>query len=289
MERALEPAMRGEVDLVVHSGDLFNRSSPPADDAWWTWRTLSSLAEKVPVVVCAGNHERKGLTRHLPTNVDNLRVVDRAERIEIAGLSLGVVAYARTARAWAERAEKVCKGGVDLLIAHQAFDGSRVPGFTFTAGRQKDTIGAAHLPDGVKHVLAGHIHPRQALRVGGVQVVHPGSTERTSFSERYETKGTAIWSRVDGKWDFAFQDLETRPMVVIDREEDLGLVREGALVSVRADPWEELAGRCQDMGALVVHRNLRKAEADALVEDDQIGLPLGAVAYLPTYRALREK
>lgn len=287
MEAALQPALRGEVDLVVHSGDLFDRSTPPDSEAWWAWRTLSGLAATVPVVICAGNHERKGLSRHLPSNLSNLRVVDRSERVTIAGLTLGVVAYAKTARAWGERAAKVCEGGVDLLIAHQAFQGSQVPGFTFTASGQKDTIGAAHLPDGVKHILSGHIHPRQVVRIGGVQIVHPGSTERTSFSERFETKGYTIWTRVDGRWDFDFHDVDTRPMVVVNREEDLGLVHEGSLVSVRTDPWEELAGRCQDLGALVVHQ--RKSRDATMHEDDQITLPLGAIAYLPSYRAMRKK
>lgn len=289
MEAALGPAFRGEVDVVVHSGDLFDRSTPPSDEAWWAWETFSKLAKKLPVVVCAGNHERKGLSRHLPASLDNLHVVDRAQRIEVAGLTVGVVAYARTAKVWAERAAGVTEAGVDLLIAHQAFDGSQVPGFTFRVGRQRDTIGSPHLPDGVRHILSGHIHPRQVLSVGDVEVVHPGSTERTSFSERYETKGYAVWTREDdGRWRHSFHDLDARPMVVVDREEDLGLVREGCLVSVRADPWEELAGQCQELGALVVQKYTKKERA-SIAEDDQIALPLGAVAYLPHVRAMRKK
>ncbi|TNE86313.1 MAG: hypothetical protein EP330_21465 [Deltaproteobacteria bacterium] len=286
MEAALEPAFRGEVDLVVHSGDLFDRSSPPSDEAWWAWEVFSRLAKRVPVVVVTGNHERKGLQRHLPASLDNLHVVDRAQRLTVAGLNLGVVAYARTARAWSERAAQVCEGGVDLLVAHQAFDGAQVPGFTFTVGKQKDTIGAAHLPDGVTHVLSGHIHPRQVVRLGEVPVVFPGSAERTSFTERFETKGYAIWTREDGRWQWTFHDLASRPMVVVDREEDLENVREGDLVSVRAEPWEDFAGRAQAAGAIVVQKYTARERA-SIAEDDQIALPLGAVAYLPSVRAAR--
>ena len=38
----------------------------------------------------------------------------------------------------------MCVGGVDALVAHQAFDGDRVPGFSFRVGRPADTLGVEH-------------------------------------------------------------------------------------------------------------------------------------------------
>ena len=288
MEAALAHAVPGEIDLVVHSGDLFDRTSPDSEDAWWAYETLETLSKKIPVLVCAGSHARRGLARHLPHRPGQLVVVDRDERVELAGLTLGVVAYARTAKAWAQRAARVCAEGVDLLVTHQPMDGAEVAGLTFRAGRRADTVGVAHLPDAVRLVLCGYVHRRQVLQVGDAVVVCPGGTERTAFSERFEQKGFAIWERVEGRWSHRFVDIPTRPMVVVDREEDLSQVREGCLVSIEAEPWEALASACQQRGALVVHRPLSRDQVRTLVEDDQVALPLGAVAYLPTVRALRD-
>ncbi|GEM_PF-2214322 len=231
---ALEPAMRGRIDLVVHTGDLFDRSRPPEAAVRRLSSILGNLARKVPVVLMPGNHDRQGIRRNLPTHLPDLHVFDRAERVEVAGARLGVVPYVSDPQGWAAAAERACRGGVDLLLAHQAFHGAVVPGFTFAAGAQGDTIGEHHLPRGVKWILCGHIHPRQAIRLGEATVVHPGATERTAFSERLQAKGYVIWT-LDGPVRWRFVDLPTRPMVVIGLEEHLGHVTPGALVRITPD------------------------------------------------------
>ena len=65
-EAALAPAMRQEVDLVVHSGDLFDRSKPPRAAVLHAARVLTEVARRVPVVVVHGNHDWRGLRRYLP-------------------------------------------------------------------------------------------------------------------------------------------------------------------------------------------------------------------------------
>ena len=130
---------------------------------------------------------------------------------------------------------------MDLLIAHQAFDGDRVPGFRFRVDRQGDTIGDRHIPDGLRWILSGHLHPRQAFRVGGAMMVHAGSTERTSFSEADEVKGTVVWD-----WgrtvQFGYRDLRVRPMVRVRESADLARVGEGtwtALDKTAPRAWEQ--------------------------------------------------
>ncbi len=232
MELALEPALRQEVDLVVHSGDVFDRSSPPRRDVHRAGELLREVARRVPVILLAGNHDRRGIRRWLPQ--PGLQVFDAAERVVVAGIALAVVPFARQPEVWAQRARHAVGPGVDLLVAHQAFDGSRVPGLTFRVGRQRDTIGEQHLPRGVSHILCGHIHPRQRLVVGGAAVVHPGSTERTSWSEAGQSKGTALWE-LGRQVTVRFQDLPTRPMRQVRTAEDLELVRRGDLVRTSSD------------------------------------------------------
>jgi DNA repair exonuclease SbcCD nuclease subunit len=244
LREALAPAFRGEVDLVVHSGDLFDRSRPPlrvmADGA----ALLAEVVRRTPMVLVNGNHDWRGYRRALPLPPPGLTVVDRPTRVVVGGVALAVVPFAREAGAWAEAARVAAGPGVDLLVAHQAFDGAAVPGLTFRVGAQADTIGPAHLPPGVQHVLCGHIHTRQRIVVGEASVVMPGSTERTSFRERDEPKGSAIWS-LEGSISQRFVDGPTRPMVVVDMRDALGLVTPGALVRLRCGEVgpEEVAAR----------------------------------------------
>src|SRR3970282_1922506 len=55
-ERALEPALRGEVDLVVHGGDVLDRPHVPAAFVDLALAPLRRVAETgVPVFVVPGN------------------------------------------------------------------------------------------------------------------------------------------------------------------------------------------------------------------------------------------
>ena len=231
---ALAPALAEEVDLVVHTGDLFDRSRPPARAVAEAGALLEEVARRVPVVVMPGNHDRNGLHAHLGPVPAGVTIVDRPARVDVAGLRLGMIPYLPDATAWAAAAAAVCAGGVDLLCAHQAFDGARVPGFAFRVGAQADTVGPAHIPEGVDLVLCGHLHTRQIVTVGEARVVHPGSTERAAFVERDEPKGAALWDPA-GALAWRWLDLPARPMHLVRGAADLdrvppeGLVRlEGA-------------------------------------------------------------
>ncbi len=231
---ALAPALEGEVDVVVHTGDLFDRSRPPARAVADAAAILAEVGRRVPVVLLPGNHDRQGLRAHLAAPIPGVEILDRPAAVRVAGLRLALVPYLPDAATWAAAAAEVCRDGVDLLCTHQAFDGARVPGFVFRVGAHPDVVGAEHLPRGVPHVLCGHIHPRQALRVGDTLVVHPGSTERTAFVERGETKGAAVWS-LGSAPTWRWLDLPTRPMHVVRTLGDLDAVPEEGLVRLEAD------------------------------------------------------
>lgn len=237
---AMRAALEQPADLVVHTGDLFDRSRPPRRVVAQAAQLLVDLARRVPVVVLAGNHDRRGLRPHLPLLTPGLHVVDQARRLEVAGLALAVVPFLADADGWSHAARRAAGPGVDLLLAHQAFDGCRVPGFTFRVGVQRDTIGPQHVPAGVSWVLCGHIHPRQSLRCGDATVVMAGSTERTSFVERNQPKGCALWTLGrDLSWRFV--DLPTRPMVVPRDPEHLDQLRPGTLVRTDDAALEQAA------------------------------------------------
>ena len=80
-ERALAPARRGEVDLVVHGGDLLHRSQLPASLVQAALAPLLALADRgLPIFLVPGNHERSRIPYPLLTTAliaSSLRIWSR--------------------------------------------------------------------------------------------------------------------------------------------------------------------------------------------------------------------
>jgi DNA repair exonuclease SbcCD nuclease subunit len=205
-ERALEPARRGEADVVVHGGDLLYRSRVPA---WLVQHALAPLlrvAEAgVPVLLVPGNHERSAIPYPLLAAHENLHVFRGPSTVvvEQGGLRVAFagIPYARSVRQafpalLAATRLRETDAEARVLCLHQCVEGSTCgppPGFTFRDG--DDVVRASDLPGDVAVVLCGHVHRHQVLRrdLRGrplpAAVVYAGSVERTSFAEREETKG----------------------------------------------------------------------------------------------------
>ncbi len=233
METALAPALAEEVDLVVHTGDLFDRSQPPREAVAAAAVLLSRVARRVPVLLSPGNHDRRGLLPHLH-GTPGLHIFDAPGRFEHRGAAFGLVPYAREAQDWSAAAREAVGPGVDLLFAHQSFHGARVPGFRFRVGHIAETVGAEHLPPGLRLVASGHIHTRQILYVGEARVVHGGSTERTSYAEEHETKSYTVFT-LGATTAARFVDLPTRPMRWITHPDQIAQIRPEELVGLARD------------------------------------------------------
>lgn len=229
---ALQPALNGEVDLVVHGGDVFNRSTVPKTLAYQAYEPLKRAADRgVPVFIVPGNHERSRLPHVRFASHPGVHVFDRPRTfvIEIRGrlVALSGFPYERDAvrmRFNAVLGETGWRGernALRLLCIHHCVEGATVgPGdFTFTSAA--DVIRAREIPGEFSVVLSGHIHRHQVLttdlvgRALDVPVIYPGSIERTSFAEVDEPKGfmvVRIGERErDVRWEF--RPLPARPMV----------------------------------------------------------------------------
>ncbi len=258
-DAALAPALRGEVDAVVHTGDLFDRSQPPPAIAAAAGARLVEVARRVPTLVIPGNHDRRGLAAHLPRDAPGLTVLDEPGRWRVGDLVVAAVPWVQEADAWAVLAARAWNGGADLLATHMAFDGARVPGYAFRARRRPDTVAARHLPPGVRHVLCGHIHPRQAIRVGEAEVVMPGATERTATAEAGQPKGSALWT-LDRAIRWRFVDGPARPLRAVRGPRDLDDLEPGTLVwLVGEGRTEELRDRALAAGGWVRRLRLRRS------------------------------
>jgi DNA repair exonuclease SbcCD nuclease subunit len=225
-ERALEPALRGEADVVVHGGDLLYRSRVPA---WLTETALAPLkrvaAAGVPVLLVPGNHERGRIPFPLLAIHDGLHVFDRPRSVllEAGGLRVAFIGFPYTHDIrlrfpqMLAAASRDASADIRVLCLHHCVEGATCgPGdFTFRFGA--DVIRTADLPSDVAVVLSGHIHRHQVLRpVGKPPVIYAGSVERTSFAEAPETKGFVVLELTrSGLGPFDFRPLAARPMVAL--------------------------------------------------------------------------
>jgi DNA repair exonuclease SbcCD nuclease subunit len=237
-EDALRPAMRGQVDLVVHGGDVLYRARVPAGLVQRAFEPLKRVADRgVPVFVVPGNHERSRIPFALLAHHPRIHVfeVPRTFRVVAAGLRVAVAGFpfARVVdestfpRLVAATAWSAEPADVRLLCMYQAVEGAVVGVHEFTFRRGRDVVPGRTIPRGLAAVLSGHIHRAQVLdhdlqgRPLAAPVVYPGSVERTSFAERLERKGHALLRfRGDDHGgrlvERRFVPLAARPMRVIE-------------------------------------------------------------------------
>jgi exonuclease SbcD len=238
---ALAPALRGEVDFVVHAGDLFFRSRVPPRIVTLAFDLLLEVAERTPLFLVPGNHERSVLPRSLLLAHRNVHIFDapKTHRLELEGVTLALSGFPCAAEVrrelptllertgWRERS-----ADVRLLCLHQAVEGARVGPVDFTFRDGNDVVRRSDLPPGFAAVLAGHVHRFQILdrdrsgRPLPPPVFVPGSVERTSFAERNEPKGALLLEVEPGggaggrvvHWEF--RELPARPMFDLEIDAD---------------------------------------------------------------------
>ena len=247
---ALQPALDGQADLVVHGGDMFFRSRVHPAIVESAFAPLLQIADLgVPICIVPGNHERGNLPRSLLESHARIHIFDhartflftlRGRRLALAGFpNLRENARDRFAGEVEKTEWMSCQADLGLLCMHQAVEGAQVgvQNYTFRGG--EDVIRGRDIPAGFQAVLSGHIHRYQVLtrdlagRRLNAPVFYPGSIERTSFAEREEQKGFLIIElAAEGGVRHRFMPLPARPMVDLDLTgwgSDAGLVGERLL------------------------------------------------------------
>lgn len=230
--RALAPALGGEVDAVVHGGDVFDRPSVIGTVAWQAFEPLRQVADRgVPVFIVPGNHERSRLP-HLRFAVHpRIHVFDRPRTfvLEAQGQRVAISGFpyerrdvrTRFARLVTESNWSAVEAGTRLLCMHHCAEGATVGPQDYRFTTADDVVRHADVPPAFAAVLTGHIHRHQVLtrdlqgRRIAVPVLYPGSIERTSVAEVGEPKGfLTLELPGDGapmRW--TFHELPARPML----------------------------------------------------------------------------
>ena len=247
---ALAPALAGEVDLVVHAGDVFDRSSVLPTLAYQAYEPLRRVADLgVPVFIVPGNHERSRLPHGRFAAHPGVHIFDtpRTFVARVRGATIGLSGFPYERRDVRTRFPELLeetkwreqRPDLRLLCIHHCVEGATVgPGdFTFTTAA--DVIRPRDVPADFSAVLTGHIHRHQVLttdmqrRSLDTPVLYPGSIERTSFAEVDEPKGFMVvrcgvdQRARDVRWEF--RRLPARPMIRTELNADT--MDAGALAS----------------------------------------------------------
>ncbi len=237
-ERALQPALEGQVDGVVHGGDLLYRSKVPARLVGMAFEPLKAVADLgIPVYLVPGNHERSAIPHgHLAAHpLIHIFNQPRSFLLQKAGFTLALSGFPFVRRDIRKGFNDILdrsgwrnvRATATVLCIHQSIDGATVGPAGYMFRYAPDVINPADIPAGIAAVLSGHIHRFQILTqdLGGntlsAPIFYPGSIERTSFAEKNERKGYLILEfggdGSDGrlrKWRFS--DLPARPMIQLE-------------------------------------------------------------------------
>ena len=236
-DAALAPALRGEVDVVVHGGDVFHRSRVAPDLAWRALAPLARIAGAgVPVLVVPGNHERSRIPHLRFARHPRLHVFDgpRCFRLRIRGTTVAFAGFpfqrgdVRSSFVGLTRRTgwRAGEADVSVLCMHQCFEGATVGPGDYVFRHAPDVVRAADLPSGLTAILSGHIHRHQVLtrdlagRPLAAPVLYPGSLERTSIAEEGERKGFLLLEiaadHAPPRLSWRFVPLAARPLVTRD-------------------------------------------------------------------------
>jgi DNA repair protein SbcD/Mre11 len=222
--------MSGEVDVVLHAGDVFDRSHVVTSVAYQAYDPLRRIADRgIPVFIVPGNHERSRLPHPRLLSHSRIHVFDRprtfAAIVRGTTISLSGFPYERrdvrtnfrelvTQTQWLDT-----PAAVRLLCIHHCVEGATCGPGNFTFSTASDVIRARDIGAPFAAVFTGHIHRHQVLRLRA-PVLYPASIERTSFAEIDEPKGFMIVhvSESEGDHDvrWEFRRLPARPMLLHD-------------------------------------------------------------------------
>ena len=205
-DRALDYAISSSVDLVVHGGDLFFRSKVRSEIVERVINSLRRLNEaNIPVYIVPGNHERSALPCPVLWNSEHFNVFAEARSFTLTkeGQTLLLAGFPYSRKNMSENFTKLLQQSgyqskaahARLLCLHHIVESSIVGPHNYCFKKGEDVIPLQLLPQDFAAILSGHIHTFQVLRKerNGQKlpcpVFYPGSTCRTSFAERIETKG----------------------------------------------------------------------------------------------------
>lgn len=215
---------RGDVDVVVHGGDLFHRSHPDVASIAWARTQLQRLTDRgIPVVLNTGNHDFANDRGKMPATAavdapkEGLTAVTQPYQALRVTDGLTVHAVSHIGLAAAERAIPTpIDGDVNIFTAHGA---AQVPGhpiFACIDSPGEAVIGYDVLAMPWHGTLLGHYHGMGPLPgfsdPAGRQAWYAGSLLRRGFSDPEGGRGWLLVTvQESGEVTYERQYVSQRP------------------------------------------------------------------------------
>jgi exonuclease SbcD len=261
--RVIDDILTRNVDVIIHSGDVFHHTRP-------TWHSLRHFIRQmrrlenaaIPTLVIAGNHDtprmRTGGSAYsvLELALPNIHFVADYKDVHILDapfdvFNLHIHAIPHGALTNPDPVmPQIAKGRRNILVCHGMVPGILAPGMHTEAGEQQ--LDTALLDARFDYIALGHYHvPVQAAP----KAWYSGSAERMGFGDHDVTTGYNIVTigeaGADDNVEVEHIDLPARPMItlkpvyggdllardiadkVLDRLQALGLPDAMARVEVR--------------------------------------------------------
>ena len=221
----VDDAIDGNVDAVVHAGDLFHDRRPALTDLMGTIRVLRRLADAdIPFLAVVGNHEAARGGQWL----DLFERLDLATRLGSEPITVDDTAFYGLDHVPVSRRDELAydfaphDASYATLVAHGLFE-------PFAHADWDTEVVLEESDVAFDAVLLGDNHTPGRAEVADTWVTYPGSTERASASER-EGRGYNLVrfdeaaAAGDDQVEIRRRALETRPFVFVEVDLD---AREG--------------------------------------------------------------
>ncbi|RDZ65422.1 DNA repair exonuclease [Haloferax sp. Atlit-12N] len=221
-ERVVADALDGDVDAVVHAGDLYHDRRPELPDLLGTLAALRRLDDAgIPFLAIVGNHEstRGGQWLDLFERLGLATRLGRDPHVVGDVAFYGLDHVPRSRRDELDYQFEPHDAERAVLVAHGLFT-------PFAhADWETETVLAESNVD-FDAVLLGDNHVPDTAELDGTWVTYCGSTERASASER-DPRGYNLVQFAPDEVDIRRRTLETRPFafVEVDLAGDEGIER----------------------------------------------------------------
>jgi len=173
-----------KVDIVIHSGDLFDSSRPTTQTYYMFKNFLKKLNGKTKFFAILGDHDRpkaRGMAPHklFDDQIETLGVAGTAEHreVEVNGDRVLIVGISNLSRSYMPllmdelgKLEKIERKNPSILVMHQAID-------QFLPFEDAWEVAFTALPKTFDYYAMGHLHSRIKASVGQGELAYPGSSE----------------------------------------------------------------------------------------------------------------
>jgi DNA repair exonuclease SbcCD nuclease subunit len=241
-------ALEKRVDLVLHSGDLFDTVRPSNRAISFAVRQLLRLSDAgIPVVMISGNHEtprlrETGSAFRIFEHISDLHLAYTGpmQTFEFGDVKIHGLPHCADKELFESELDSMkpdADFSCNIAMLHSAVSGLAV----FRMNEFNELMATdSQLNRGWDYVALGHYHEHCEIGSGS-NIVYSGSTERFGFGHVNQPKGFVMLDTDNGSWKF--HEIEIRPMLDLGTVDCNNMKADAIASQVRSNiEWANLEG-----------------------------------------------